>query len=195
MKTAVVVGLLLFAVSANAQTTAYTRFDGYRGSSPTYAIGVVRPELEFWAFTLPTFPDLEIGKLFSVPAGKNFTVLAGGYAVSWPNAKQYFALPWVYAQASEGSTKLTVQLASYLPVNGGPTIFFSDESSVTYSLSKKLDAGVAAAFWNQPGSRLPLRFGPVIKAQLSKNVGLSARALLFGGRAADSFRLELTTSF
>ncbi len=195
MKVVITAILICVVQFAQAQSSIITRFDGFRGSSPSYGFGVVRPEIEVWALALPDYPDVEIGKLFPVKCRGNDTLLVGGYAVSWPNARQYFALPWGYYQNTSNGTTLSIQLGSYVPLNGGPTVFFSDESSLVHSVGNGVSLGLATAFWHQRGASNPMHFGPVLKAQLNRSISLSARALVFGSKAPDNFRLELTTTF
>lgn len=194
-KLTIVVVLVCVSVAVSAQTTLVSRFDGRQQSRPSYTLGIIHPAIEVWGLALPDYPDIEIGKLFPVPAPKGITLLAGGYAVSWPRSREYFVLPWVYAQGAHGNLKTSVQVGYYTGINTKTSVFFSDESSLTYTIQKRLDLGLATSFWQQPGAYMPLRFGPVLKTTITKNLLLSARAMLFGGRSSNSYRLELTTTF
>lgn len=195
MRTLFIAVFVIFAAQVSAQMTLVSRIDARQQARPSYALGVVHPAIEVWGLGLPDNPDIEIGKLFPVKTPKDTTLLLGGYLVNWPNSNQYFVLPWGYGQVRHGNLKGAMQIAYYSGLNTSTSILFTDETSVTYETRKGLDLGLAASCWQQSGACVPLRFGPVVKATLSKSVSLSARALLLGGRASDSYRLEVTTTF
>ncbi len=188
--------LLVLAAPSIAQTTYVHRIDGGHGLVPSHTIGVVTPYGEGWIFTFPAFPDVELGKLFTLYNRGPHSLLGGGYAATWTKTSQYFALPWLTYNGTFGRWKTNINLASYQPLNGGPTIFFSDESSVVHELKSGLSLGIATTYWSQAGATTPWRFGPILKATLNKSVAISARYLGVGSsKHGDTARLEVSFSF
>jgi hypothetical protein len=193
MKTPVIAAALLalFATSANADTLYY-RTDSKDGQT-THSYAVMTPTLEVWAFSPETkYSDLEIGRLYQVKSPKATTLMLGGYYAIWPNQKQSFAVPYMLAKATVGRMHLAGTLGSYVPLNGGPNIIFSDEASALVNVDKKVQVGIATSFWTQDGSTTH-RIGPKVSADIGEGYTVSLRYLQ--GNAPSTFRCLVTKAF
>lgn len=184
------ISLALATTPANAQITTITRVDGMHGNQPTYTLGIMMPEIELWGFTFPSAPDIEIGRLWRVYKHSDITLSAGVYGTYWTNPQQYFAEPWIHAELTRGKLGLTIDVASYLPLNGGPTVLYADEIFAGYKVSPQLTTGLASAFWSQSGTNTTWGVGPGIKYSPSKRDTIGVRYLFGGSDSTDSFRLE-----
>jgi len=170
-------------------------------------IAVITPSIEFFALGYNTrHKDLEVGKLFPVKGGK---FLVGGYLVSFPDTNKYFLLPWVVYNDKFGKAQLNVNLAQYVPLNGGPRIFFSTESSLVYPIGKKFELGISGSFARVNGGETPFSIGPTLRYKLKNSIlkinyqpfAVNSPLSVFGHRSSDlgavpsKVRLQVTSFF
>ena len=168
---------------------------------------VITPSIEFFALGYNTnHKDLEIGKLFPIKGGK---FLVGGYAVVFPDTDKYFLLPWIVYNEKFGKARLNVNLAQYVPLNGGPRIFFSTDSSLVYPLGEKFELGLSTSFARVNGGETPFSLGPTLRYKLKNNIlkvnyqpfAANPPLSVFGGRSSNlggvpsKLRLQVTSFF
>ncbi len=173
------------------------RADFARGSAGFYTVGVIAPEIEVWVFGIradhvPT--DVEVGRLWLLWKGKHATLLGGAYLAGWPDAGQAFVIPWLSASAQYGKFGITADLAGYIPLNGGPWVFFSDEVFAGYAVAKTFKLGVATAFWEQDAFDVRPRVGPAVKWQVDATRAVQLR-YLFGENGSNVLRLQYKQKF
>lgn len=182
--------LVLAPTAANAADgLVINRVDAVRTNSPGFTTGVVLFDsgLEFWSLGNGT--DLEVGKLWPVHQGRHTSLLAGGYLAYWPESEDYFVLPWLHGELFAGRLLLAADLATYIPVTGGPSALFSNEISLTYQPRPGLRVGLATAFWDEEGYDVTRRLGPTIKLNLGQKDKVEVR-YLFGGDGNHAFRFQ-----
>lgn len=176
--------------------TVITRVDAARGNPAYFTGGVIVPEIEIWGFNIGTpLEDYEVGRLYSVLESENVSILGGGYIAWWPHDEKWFVLPWVTVNAKVGEIKFHTDLSQYVPLNGGPDVFFSNETSLMTNVTDSTSVGVTAKWWRQARCSCAIIFGPIVKSKLSDKVSLTTQYCPWGGSAPDNFRLCLVTSF
>jgi hypothetical protein len=168
------------------------RVDSVRGQD-TLTTAVITPHLEIFAlgWNTPTAKDFEVGKLF--PISKNWS--AGGYLVSWPDSNKYFLLPWINYHDHIGNWKFSADLVRYLPLNQGPSIFFTNEASAIVPMGKRMDIGVVFSFFQKNNGPAPIRLGPTLRwhdGKIAIKLNYQPEALSFHGRAPSKLRLQLS---
>lgn len=169
------------------------REDAHRDGKPSYAVGVVTPKFEAWTFAQPGFPLWEFGRTEWFQLNRRSGVLAGGYVSYWQVTKQLYVEPWSMWKTTIGTTQLTAKVAAYAPLNGGSWWLYSDQTAVTWPVTKRTSLGVATDWWLIEGSKPAAGIGPVANFTVG-TVGVSLRAL-HGKNEADSCRLEVTCPF
>ncbi len=194
MKLIAVIFCLALCGTTEAQTILINRFDATRGGKPYDTIGVLTPQIELWAFGWNTrqAQDLQIGRLW--PVSKTLSI--GAYAVTWPTQNKQFIEPWIDYNDSLGAAKVSISLAQYVPLNGGPRIFFSNESSIRWQAGHDREAGIVVSFWRENSGAAPIRLGPTIRWKIgTSNVRLNWQPLSFNGSAPERLRLQINTFF
>lgn len=150
---------------------------------------------EIWAFgeTDPSLLDLELGKM--TPVGKQW--LLGGYGVFWPQAGKIFAMPWLTYSTPMGGGLFTANLASYLPVNGGPIILFMDDTSLVWSNKASQGIGLVASLFHVQGDPWAVPIGLTARLPLDKrtNLKLNYQPFQLVGHTQAQVRLELSHRF
>lgn len=187
------VSILFVTVPSFAQNTLLQRVDLSPNRGPYAVTAVITPDIELWAFGWQNKQevDLEVGRL--VPIG-NF--LVGGYAVAWPDSGKYFAMPWVTYTGKLGNAEAVANLSMYLPINGGPTIFYSSEIAVRWPVNRHLSAGVAASFWEQDSGPMPLQFGPSLRfSSGSTAIKWNWEPFATSGKASQRHQIEVSRKF
>ncbi|MCX6811664.1 MAG: hypothetical protein NT039_03165, partial [Candidatus Berkelbacteria bacterium] len=100
---------------------------------------------EFWAFSVNDDDtlDLEFGtKITQVVKGDHFNVDLYGYGVIWPATDDVFAMPWLTVNADLFGGKFQSYQAQYVPLNGGPNIYFSDNTELMWKTGKTTTTGL-----------------------------------------------------
>lgn len=192
-----VTSLIALQGTAHAQDAMF-RYDA-QGSVKGYTIGLEdKNGVGVYAFYYNTkFPEYDLGQIKQIWAGKHAFLLGGGYLAYWPGSNQgnaWFAQPWLIGGASVGKVDFHLGLGAYAPLNGGPTILFSNDASALYSATPTLRAGVGATYWNQTGSPAVLRYGPKVRLKLGSGYDLSMAAYIWGHHESN-YRVVLTKSF
>lgn len=188
-------GLVLLAapMAVQAGDALVTRVDAGVGRTPGYSIGYILADgPEFWSFANGS--DLEIGRLWSVYGSKHSFVLLGGYAALWPDADELFFVPWMSAGAWKGRIKASVDVAGYLPVNGGPTALLLSDAFVGYRVTGRVALGVGSGVFQVSDYLKGVPIGPSVKVAVDKRTNLQAR-YLFGESGQNSFRLQINRGF
>jgi hypothetical protein len=150
---------------------------------------------EFWAFNVNDDDtlDLEFGtKITRVVKSDHFNVDLYGYGVWWPATDDVFVMPWLTIQADVLGGQFQSYQAQYIPLTGGPSIYYSCNTEMLWKTSESTDVGLAAHWWDQGGS-YPVHWG--FKA--SKKVGdasIAVRYCPFGG-GGDTIRVSGFVSF
>lgn len=192
--------LALVASAAAQDTTLYQRFEFSRGTDPYHVTALFTKEgWEVWAFgdtsRQGNLLDVEVGHPIA-QFGKHCTLL--GYAVLWPTSNKWFAIPWLnYTGTLPGRADYSLNLAGYLPVNGGPHILFSDGSHIMWRDLKGNGIGMAGFLWNQQGFASTLRLGVQADVVVSKTLSLTFgyQPFYLQGAGNPVFRVESTFKF
>lgn len=143
MKTAIILVLVVLAVSAEAGMTLVARMTAEGG----HDIGLCTKYGEVWGFSLDQQrPTIEIGKV--VPSGDAYV---GGYLSYWSSTKELYLEPFGLFVKDFGNVRLRAKGFAYLPLNGGKVAVGSDEISLTYKVSPKVRIGAIAHFWKAEG--------------------------------------------
>ncbi|OGD61136.1 hypothetical protein A3A71_00875 [Candidatus Berkelbacteria bacterium RIFCSPLOWO2_01_FULL_50_28] len=187
---------LAFAVASivSAQTSLVW-VDSAKGGSPSVtAAFFAKDGWEVWAFGAnnPKTLDLELGRLF--PWGKK--VLVGGYVAVWPDSNRTFGIPFVMVNDKVLGGHLCLKLGCYLPLNGGPTILFSDESSLLWEAKKGLSWGPILSYVQVDGGKPIARLG--LSLRLTKGdetLELSCQPVYLSGDGETRFRIGITHRF
>lgn len=184
---------LLFAAPAHAQQNLFiTRLDAGSGRTPGYSIGVITPYIEAWSFGNGT--DIELGHLWPVYKSKHSLVLLGGYAAVWPETEEYFFVPWLTAKYWDGRLRASLDIAGYLPFNGGPTALLVSDAFLGYQVTDRLTVGIGSGFFHTEDYFKNVPIGPSLKYQLNKRTSISAR-YLFEKDGDNTFRLQINHGF
>ncbi len=183
----------VLVMPAFGQTTLIQRVDMSHGNQPYYTSAVLLSSgWELWGFghTHAATRDLEVGKLLPV----NKKLLLGGYGVLWPDSGKAFAMPWATYNDKIGSAALNLNLAAYLPVNGGPTILFSDESSlVWFTRHQDWGVGAVASYWAEERISPMLRLGPTIRwSHGDTSVKVNYQPFYTVGKGEPTWRFEVS---
>ena len=194
-KLASIVLCVILAPAAVAQNTLLIREEGRRGASSSLSVGAITPKIEVWGFGINSdYPDYELGRLHPVKAGDD-CLLVGGYLVWWPKTEDWFVLPWVTYETQVGKTCFHTDQAYYLPLAGGPEIWFSNDTSVNWQVNSKITVSLSAHWWKQEGLSCPVRFGPKVVYRLTDKVSLVTRYCPWGGNTPDGWRVETCITF
>jgi hypothetical protein len=151
---------------------------------------------ELWAFNVNDEDafDLELGtKISRVVKSDHLTVDLYGYGVIWPATDDVFVMPWLTINADVLGGKFQSYQAQYIPLNGGPNIYYSCNTELMWETGKTTTAGLAGHWWEQEGGSFPIHWG--FKA--SKKVGdanFAVRYCPFGG-GGDTVRVSGFVSF
>lgn len=196
MKTLATLLLVALVTShAVAQRTLIHRIDMSRSNEPYHVTAILLDSgWEFWAFasTRSELLDLEVGRLY--PLGKK--LLVGGYATYWPDSKEWFGIPWVSYNDSVAGGQLNVNLAAYIPLNGGPRILFSDETTLVWQ-SKTFNYGVVVSYWKFGDDTATIRLGSTFRFAVGKttNLKINYQPLFLAGQGQPNWRIELSQRF
>lgn len=186
---------LLVIASVHAQGTFIHRVDMTRNNNPYYTGAIILDSgWEFWGFGYDNqaTQDWEIGRLY--PVGGNWYI--GGYAAYWPDSKKWFALPWVTYYDSLANGQLNINLCTYIPLNGGPRILFSDGSTLVWQDKRGNDFGLVASYWRFGNAPATLRIGPTIGLSLGKTkLRINYEPLHILGSGPSVLRIETTFRF
>jgi hypothetical protein len=190
-----VIAMAIVSQPAGAQTTLTQRVDMSREAKPYYTAGVVLENgWELWGFgyTHAQTADLEVGKL--IPVGEK--LFLGGYGVLWPDSGKVYLLPWaVYTDRVLGGT-LSLNLATYLPLNGGPRILFSDNSTLVWRDRRGNGIGLSGALWSQEGTKPTLRIGPQLElVYRATTLKVNYQPLYLTGSGPGVARIEVVQKF
>ena len=189
---AVLSALAASVVSAQAQTTVIARYDG--GTDPQkagYTVGILRPEVEVWDLLQNTpYHEYEVGRLHPIKAGKDISLLLGGYLSYFPGSQQVFVLPWGIADMHVANTHVHAELAYYQPLNGGTPVLWSNDCSLNRQLCKGVEGGMVTTFWWPRPGTVTYGVGPKISADLGHRFYLNARAILWG-KQETQYRIAL----
>ena len=169
------------------QSILTSRYDGQGPVMSGYTLGYDDPTgISVWGLGIDTpYPEYDAGFLKQVYGTKNAWVLAGGYAAVWPTTRQWFAEPWLIGNLSSGKLTVHMNLAGFVPLNKGPFVLASNDTSVIYQVSSRLRVGLQATLWNQEQAAPTLRYGPRVILSVSKNAELSVSTLILGSKQAD----------
>jgi|GEM_PF-7060205 len=183
------------AVSAVSAQTSISWVDMSHGANPSLTTAFIAKDgWEFWAFGANNSDarDLELGRLY--PVGKRW--LVGGYGVIWPASGKVFGLPFAMYQDDVLGGHLRLKLGSYLPLNGGPTILFSDESSLLWRARKGISWGPILSY-SQVGDAQPtVRLGLTLRlTKGTTGLELSCQPVYLSNRGLTSFRIGITQGF
>jgi hypothetical protein len=158
--------LLLSAGTVFAQTSKPTesswslfqRVDFIEGSSqPAYSSGILTGKWELYYLAWNTRQQ-EVnlgGQLYRLSK----QLVLNGYLTEYPKTGQLFMLPWLSYRDVLGSTKLSIDVAEYLPLNGGKYILYIPEASARWPVTSGLDFGVVASVTQVSDGPAPIRLG------------------------------------
>lgn len=182
---------LVFASTVSAQTSV-SWVDSAKGGSPSVTTAFITKDgWEVWAFGAnnPKTLDLELGHLY--PVGKKW--LVGGYAVLWPASGKVFGLPFAIYQDDVLGGHLCLKLGSYLPLNGGPTILFSDESSLLWRARKGTSWGPILSFSQSGDAQPTAKLGLTLRlTKGTTTLELSCQPVYLSNRGLTRFRIGIT---
>lgn len=184
----------LLAAPCVAQTVVH-RTDVVKGEKPYNVTGVITKQgWEFWAFgyTTPDALDLEFGHLYVV--GEDW--LLGGYLVWWPEQNKYFLLPWVTFQHQLAGGTVKLEVACYLPGNGGPTIFLVNELSWMTPIGDGFSAGPVAITTHPERTKWSVPVGLGVRYQKgATSVKFNWQPITLGEKGPHQMRLEISQGF
>lgn len=182
-------------VSIVSAQTSVVWVDSAKGGTPSVtAAFFAKDGWEVWAFGAnnPKTLDLELGHLF--PWGKK--MLVGGYIAVWPEAKKSFGIPFAMFNDKVLGGHLRLKLGYYLPLNGGPRILFSDESSLLWEARKGVSVGPILSFVQVDNNKPTARLG--LSLRLTKGdetLELSCQPTYLSGSGETRFRVGLSRRF
>jgi len=161
----VVLSLVILAVAstASAQVTTFHYVDFGRGMKPFDANAVFTKYGEFWSFGRN---DLEYGRLWDAAKHGDRTLRLGGYVAYIRSTGKWYVLPWVYTGGSLAGGHYDVNLADYVPLNGGHHRLFSDDSSLMWG--KNWKAGVSITGSLPEGGGASYGVGPKVEKALTR---------------------------
>ncbi len=194
IKTVSFVVALTVAASATAQLSI-TRMDVNKGGNPSLTTAFIAKDgTEVWVFGADRADtqDVELGHLY--PLGKKW--LVGGYGAYWPGSKKVFALPFVLYHDTVLGGQLTLKLGDYLPLNGGPTILFSDESSLLWRARKGMSWGPILSLSKVRDDKPTVKLG--LSLHLSRgrtDLELGCQPVYLSGGGAPHFRIAVSQGF
>ncbi|MEI8060939.1 MAG: hypothetical protein WCG99_01435 [Candidatus Berkelbacteria bacterium] len=190
----VVVVMVLASMAAHADGTLFQRLDMARGAGPSLTTAWLDSSgLELWSFCQPDFPMYELGKLWPVKADEGDTLLLGGYVSWWDKVDQVFLEPfWVYNHPLDGDWKMETGGGAYVPLNGGPWVFYTSQVALSHHVSKNVRAGIAATNWWQEGVGNSIAIGPKLKISAGDTSWLLRYTFGVAGGAPDTARVELS---
>lgn len=151
---------------------------------------------ELWAFNVDDYDtlDLEIGtKIAPLVQEDGLTIDLYGYAAWWPATGDWFAMPWLTIEGNILGGKLKSYQAEYVPINGGPWIWFSSDTSLMWPVSDDVDLGLKAHWWKQEGFSTPVHWGFKAKKEIGKSC-LEMSYCPFGG-GGDTFWTTVSGGF
>lgn len=183
---------IVIATTASAQTVL-SRVDVNKWGNPSLTTAFFTKDgWEVWVFgaNRSDTQDLELGHLY--PLGKKW--LAGGYGVIWPDSGKVFGLPFVMYRDSVVGGSLTLKIGSYLPLNGGPRILFSDESSLKWRAGKGVSWGPVFSYGQVNGGKPTEKLGLSINlTRGGTDLELSCQSVYLGeNRGAPHFRFQIS---
>ncbi|QQG49836.1 MAG: hypothetical protein HZB70_03505 [Candidatus Berkelbacteria bacterium] len=188
--------VIVAAIAAiSVAQTSISWFDITKGGQPSLTTAFISNEgWELWAFGANNSKtlDLEFGQLY--PVGKNW--LIGGYGVVWPSSSKLFALPFVIYKDSVLGGKLVLKLGHYVPLNGGPTITFSDESSLLWEVRTGISMGPIVSYSKVNELKPTIKLGLTLRLSKGKEtLELSCQPFYLSDSGETRFRVGLTTRF
>ena len=176
----------IFRTDTKAGITAYTL-----GAEDKNGVGL-------YAFGYNTaFPEYDFGQVKKLWSHGPAYLYGGGYAAYWPGNNQgnaWFLQPWVIAGTSVGKVDFHLAVGGYAPLNGGPTVFFVNDASALYNVSKTVAGGFGSISWEQTQAQPSFQYGPKFRFSLGSGYGLSMAAYLWGNKDP-KFRCILTKTF
>ncbi len=190
------VGFGVAARPASADGLLIQRADFGPGMRPYFSEGVILPEVEIWGFGLANKEthDFEIGRTWRVLNEDHFSIYAGGYFAYWPDSEKSFFVPWVTASAQYKRVGFSMDIAAFVPFNGGPFVLYNNEAFLGYRVSDRLRLGVATSFWDESAFSTEVRFGPALKWKVGRDRSLNLR-YLFGHDGNDRVRVQFNQGF
>jgi hypothetical protein len=190
-KTLLIVTAALLAATANAQTLI-VRTQARDASAPYSTLGLLLPSgWELWGFGLPNHrtADVQIGRV--TPVNRN--LLLGASLAYWPASKKSFVQPigFYFGRAFGGDFKS--QFATYVPLNGGPRIWFSEETRLDWHVGG-IHLGVSGSYWQFEGSDAEIRVGPIVRFPITQGAtgSVSCHPFYLSGKGDPTLRFEVT---
>lgn len=194
MKAVALITALACATIAPAQSSL-AWWDVQKGSDPYLTTAYFAKQgWEVWVFgaNRADTQDVELGQLF--PVGKNW--LVGGYAAVWPQSGKWFAIPIAIYQRDLLGGHLTLKLGQYLPLNGGPRILFSDESSLLWRARKGMSWGPILSYVQVNGNKPTARLGLTLRLTKGRTgLELSCQPAYLSGNGETRFRVGVSQGF
>ena len=167
MKLIALAATILAAVVAIAQgsktdsrpnITLFQRVDLIEGvKQPAHSTGLTAGRWELYCLSWNT-EKAEInlgGKLCSLGSG----LALNGYLTRTEQDGKLHLLPWLAYRGRFGSAKLSVDVAEYMPLNGGKHIIYIPEASLRWAVAHNLDLGLVASVTKVEGKPAPIRLG------------------------------------
>lgn len=193
-----IITALAFVTATSTTVLAQTSIswvDSAKGGPPAVTTAFITKDgWEVWAFGVnnPKTLDLELGRLF--PLGKKW--LVGGYVAIWPESKKSFGIPFAMLNDRVLGGSLCLKLGYYLPLNGGPTILFSDESSLLWEAKKGVRWGPIVSYLQVDGGKPTARLGLSLRlTRGASTLELSCQPVYLSGSGETRFRIGLTQRF
>jgi hypothetical protein len=192
------VATLAFAGTALARAQDnkfWTSSDFNRSGFYNQNISLTTPNFQVWAFGInkPEIDEINLGTTVALEGGKWYL---SGYYVHLPAYKQQYFLPWLTYVDKIGDGWAVVNLAEYIPLNGGEFAFYSSESTVIWPVGQKLELGATASLYKGASvNDWPVLLGPIARYQLDTRNALTVRYQHGFGSREPRLRIELATKF
>lgn len=196
-KTLLALVVVAMASLIQGQGAIWSSTDFYKGKGPNQSLSLTTPKLQVWLFGVNhrELDEIDLGTTVALKGGKWYV---SGYWVHMPTYRQQFLLPWVtYVDRLPGNGTIVVNLAEYVPLNGGKLAFYCSETTATWPVNRKVDIGLTASLFKMENdSSWPIKLGPMIKVRLDSKKQLVVRyqPTVDGSREA-RLRVELSCSF
>lgn len=187
--------ILWVAPMALAQNYLLQRMDWTPGGKMNPVTAVITPNIEvyMYGYANDNLVDLEVGVTRAMDKEKK--LLLSLYAVTWPDYKKHFILPWLSYQGKVGSGELFVDIGYYQPLNSGPKVIYCNDVAYLWPLNKPgakvpIEIGLSASFYRVDSEPAPVSFGP--KVRVAKGLEISWLPLALNRReASHQLRLQL----
>ncbi len=194
MKRSTMAVLFCIIVSGSALADqVFVREDWKPDKKEATSVGVVLKPVELFVYGYPASPKFEAGKRWLIPFNQRGSVLTGGFLSYWEQPKELYLESWSLLKQKVGTTDLYARLIGYAPLDGGHWRLCSDQMSMTWSLAKRVSAGLAADWWLADNAKPTAGAGPIINFRIGQSM-LTLRAL-YGARQPDALRVETFCPF